>query len=71
MNTIEQNTRILLIFSAKLFYKLFLRNLKIIHGIRTLKLISERGVNCENRFIDCFTKSYSQKWWDQALLKEI
>ena len=31
MNIVEQNTRILLIFSAKLFYKLFLRNLKIKH----------------------------------------
>jgi hypothetical protein len=41
----------LLIFSAKLFYKLFFRNLKIKHGIRALKLIPKRGVNCENRLI--------------------
>jgi len=49
----------LLIFSTKLFYKFFFRNLKIKHGIRALNLIPKRGVNCENSLIK--TVAYS-KW---------
>jgi len=49
----------LLIFSTKLFYKLFFRNLKIKHGIRASKLIPKRGVNCENNLIKLLL---TQKW---------